>query len=670
LSAQPRGQGARSGEGGGRRRRSRARGGGSATDGDPDVAPCSSTGPARGSAGTSTWDPPSGADWFALVGVCTLAVLVHLNTLANGFTLDDQPIILWNDQVHGIRRILDAVTGPYWPNSPDHLGLYRPVTLLTFAVDWDLWGGRPFGFHLVNVLLHAGVTALVFRLLGGIGAGLIGAVVGAAIFAVHPVHVEAVANVVGRAELLAAGGFLAACLVHLRGSRGWGAAACVGGLYLLSMGSKEIGITLPAVLLLLHFARAGSAAAALESARGHWRSGVALVAALVVYFALRAANIGAAIGDSPAPWFWGEPPATRVWTAIRIWPEYVRLLLFPLELLPDYGPSVILPEPAWSRPLVLLGFLTGGVALAVGLLCWRRARLVSIGLLWFAITVFPVSGLAFPTGILLAERTLYLPSIGLALALAGGIDALRVQRPVWLRPALALLLVLGLGGALRTWVQNPVWRDDASLMRYLVQTRPDNYRAQWALAHDLAARGEFDRALEYMAAALEVVPGYFNLRMEYGMGLFDLGRYEEAADQFAFARELVPEAELTHLLHLVSLVQAGRNEEAVAVGAGVLARLPESDAAHHHLAIALGRIGAWEEARWARTQAIRLDAGALGWEQWVHLAAIEVGAGEAEAALRALVQATERAPPEGEVPTLEELTHLLSQEDGTGIPFW
>ena len=189
--------------------------------------------------------------WVFAVLLCLLAAGVHLNSLANGFALDDYFVIERNPQVQGLDRLGNAVTGAYLPTGPARLGMYRPVTSATFAVDWDLWDARPFGFHLVNVLLHAAVTALVFALLLELGTGLFAAAAAGAIFAVHPVHVEAVANVVGRAEILAALFFLLACIAFLRLRPGWRTAAVAGLLYLGALLSKEIGVTLPAALLLL-----------------------------------------------------------------------------------------------------------------------------------------------------------------------------------------------------------------------------------------------------------------------------------------------------------------------------------------------------------------------------------------------------------------------------------
>ncbi|MCH7683917.1 MAG: hypothetical protein IIB35_09445, partial [Gemmatimonadetes bacterium] len=146
-----------------------------------------------------------------------VACLVFANASRNGWAVDDIPVVRDNPAAHSIGAALDAAFSPYWPANPDgsSWGLYRPAAVVSYAVDWTVSGGRPWWFHVVNVLLHGLVTALVVVVagawllpVGALGAGLL--------FAIHPVHVEAVANVVGRAEILAALGLLTAVLTARR----------------------------------------------------------------------------------------------------------------------------------------------------------------------------------------------------------------------------------------------------------------------------------------------------------------------------------------------------------------------------------------------------------------------------------------------------------------------
>src|SRR5208282_3099849 len=141
-----------------------------------------------------------------------VAMLVYGNTLLNGFTFDDDPYILRNPTVTNL-----SIKGLFVPTRASNI--FRPVSFATFALNLAVGGGHPFGFHLFNLLLHAAVTLLLYlvlrKLLEGVQQGATVAWVAALLFAVHPIHTEAVASIVGRFELLAVGFLLAAWLLHL-----------------------------------------------------------------------------------------------------------------------------------------------------------------------------------------------------------------------------------------------------------------------------------------------------------------------------------------------------------------------------------------------------------------------------------------------------------------------
>jgi len=149
-----------------------------------------------------------------LVGI--LAALVFANSLANEYAYDDRHIIVDNTAIHSLETLPGSLVTPYWPTAYGReLGLWRPVTTGAFGVQWMLGGGSPLLFHLVNVLGHAAASVLVLVLLAHL-MSLPAALAAGLLFAVHPVHVEAVANVVGFSEVFSTAALLAACLVHVR----------------------------------------------------------------------------------------------------------------------------------------------------------------------------------------------------------------------------------------------------------------------------------------------------------------------------------------------------------------------------------------------------------------------------------------------------------------------
>lgn len=665
--------------------------------------------------------------WTALA-LAALAAAVYANAAGNGFALDDEFIIVNNERVHGIDRIPQALTKPYWPRAPGRIGLFRPLTVSTFAVEWELWGHDPRPFHLTNIALHALVTVLVFALLMGVlreGDGpdpaarsdparqdpatrrrptTLAAAAGAAVFAVHPVHTEAVANTVGRAEVLATAFVLAAAVLYVRGDlsrtrrRLWGGAAVIAVAYLLGLASKEIAVTLPALLLVLEAGRGwrgGSVGGAAPGASGSgggfrdWAGGfggfggvreyagrvlarwpvyAAAGVALLGYLGARRAVLGTALGNDAAPFFQPLTGFERLLTAVSVWPEYLRLLLFPAELVADYSPGVLMPVGAVG-PEVVAGVLVGALAVLVVVGAWARARPVALGVVFFVVAVLPVSNLVVPIGVLLAERTLYLPSVGLALGVAGAWRWVTSERPAW-RPVaggvLALAVVLG---GLRTWVRNPTWRSTDAVMATLAADHPESFRVQWMLAGELQARGRTAEALERYRRAADLLPGHYQLRLQYARALLDAGRVDEAIAGFRAARHAVPELPEAHVFLMVALLRDRRPADAVDAGRRALERHPRHRGVYHQLAIALARSGDYAEARRARRQSIDLGGPRASWLQILHEAELLLRLGRPDSAGLALDAARRRAPDPDAVPSLETLSRAIETADSAVLPY-
>ena len=276
-----------------------------------------------------------------------LAAFVYANTLRDGLIYDDRPVILVNEAV---RQPLDWRTillTSSWAPKGELTDSYRPLTVWTFALNHAVHGDRPLGYHLVNLLAHAGVSALVVLLaatfgLSGVTAGLAGA-----LFAVHPIHTEAVASVVGRAELLAAGLGLLALLVQRRAAEaGWplGTSATAALLYASALLAKEQAIAFAALMPLadLVFTDRGSLrvfARRLASRRALVY--LALVAITAGYLLLRAVALGQVVGAREIP-SWMNPtasasPALRVLTALEVQALALKLLALPIGLSADYS---------------------------------------------------------------------------------------------------------------------------------------------------------------------------------------------------------------------------------------------------------------------------------------------------------------------------------------------
>jgi hypothetical protein len=579
-------------------------------------------------AGTSAWI------------VFAAALAAHLTSLLNGFANDDTLIVPLNRVVTG-GSWYQALLGPYWQIAREGAGLYRPVTIGSFTLEWRLWGGSPLGFHVANILLHGLVTLLVLVLLRRL-LPAVPALVGALWFALQPVHVEAVANVVGRSELLAAAYFLAACLLYVDGAAWEGArragrlaGLCV--LYLLAVGSKEIAATLPAVLVLLEAARVGEEPLRRRLGR-QLPVYVSLLAMLATYVLLRWAVLGTVLGEVPAPWFRGAGQGARVLTALTLWIQYLRLMVLPLSLSSDYAPGVV-SVATGVTPAVVTGaaILVAWVALAAW--TWRRTRPIGLGLTWFLLTILPVSNLLFPTGMLVAERTLYLPSVGGALAVGGiVIVALRhvpKGRARFVPPAAGIVL-----SALFLWrceTRGPTWASTGTVVSTLLREHPESYVSMRIEAGQFARVGDTARAAEAYEKAIGLAPGLYSLLVEAGGFYLNAHREDRGAQLLKEAIQLRPAQPTAYVLLAGQRLRLGDGRDAHRIALQGLARSgPSADlwALVSESYIAKGDL---EAAVRARRAALGVDPSSA--PNWGRLADLLEALGRKEEAAAARAQA-------------------------------
>lgn len=455
--------------------------------------------------------------FFALV-IVVLAVAASATSLRNGFTYDDRWIIADNGRVHSVRALWHYFTESYWPMKSG-AALYRPVVVFAYSLQWAVGGGSPFVFHLVNVLLAAACAVAVYWVAGFLVAPSI-AFLAAALFAVHPVHVEAIANVVGQAELWAALIVLLAFGLYARdrqdGPLRRETGVIIWFLFTIGLFVKEHVIVLPALLVAaeLFVYADGTLLQRLRRLRLLlWP----MLAVVVAFLAIRVQVIGGIGGDVEHPSLQRQGFVARLFIMLGVFPEYARLLLWPARLFADYSPRqlMVYSSPDVSQlPGVALLLSVG----ALFVLSVRRAPLAAFGMSWFALLVAPVTNILIPTGILVAERTLYLPSVGAMLVLAIGADMLRTRLRAdgsTLQGAVPLLVVLLIGlGVVRSATRNTFWHDSDSAFEKMVDEAPLNFKAHFAYGGQLFERHKGkDGELEWRVA-IALMPEYHGVYMD------------------------------------------------------------------------------------------------------------------------------------------------------------
>jgi hypothetical protein len=437
------------------------------------------------------------------------AAAVAAPSIRNEFVADDRWVIAERPFLHHPPSIGAVLVEPYWPATFGG-SMWRPAVLTSFALDYRI-SESPHWFHVENVIWAAIATALLTLLACELAGPLTGLITGL-LFAVHPVHVEAVANVVGRAELMAAAAYAAALLCALRAEQrpiyliGVALAAAFG------MASKELVVTLPATVVLVYVARR------LDWRRA-WRPAIAAAVPLVGYFVIyslvNAHRVFFAGGIAVGLEGLGVVQRTSAMLPISL--EWWRLLLLPAHLSADYSPGELMVSTG-----ITAGHVLGALVwAALGVVAWRTRRTVpgiAFGLAWFVITVSPVANIVVPMELLIAERTLYLPSFGIAFALASA----AVAAPWSPRVRAAVVGLVVLLGAARSIARIPAWHDDESQYQALKRDAPHSYRTLWLEGKDEFAAGRWGTGEQLLLESIALAPKVAGPR-------YDLGRFYMSA---------------------------------------------------------------------------------------------------------------------------------------------
>ena len=520
--------------------------------------------------------------WLAAISLALLAIASSAAGILNEFTYDDRPVIQYNpfmQDLHGWWRVF---TRSYWPQNWGGDG-YRPLTSLAFKLEFALSGGNAAVVHGVNIVLYALVAVLAFHLARRMMPDWCAWVV-AALFAVHPVHVEAVANGVGQSELLAAVFLVPAVTLYLRGRmRDSGALAprTVAAIALLYAGacfSKEHGIVLPALLIAAELTVIDDATSFRDRVRRLRPFYLGLAAIAVAFLGARShvfAGQGIAGFQAFQPFASLRLSSTdRILTAISVVPDWLRLLYWPAHLSSEYSPPDIeIAQGLSVSQLPGLVLLLAIIALAVKLR--RKQPVVSFGIAFAAITLLPSSNFLITTGILIAERTLFLPSLGAMIALGGllvpAIAAWRARfaGPVALAPQLLCGAVL-LTGAARSEQRTTVWHDNDTLFRRAVVDAPLSYRTHYMFGswlfqhrHIIAGEAEYKIALKLFPYDPYMT---FNLAERYR----EFGMCQHAIPQYQWTLGLDPNFPLGRTELADCLYQVRQFDEAKAAALDAL----------------------------------------------------------------------------------------------------
>ena len=524
---------------------------------------------------------------------------------------DDGKYILENPHV----RTGVTAEGFIWAFTSAYASNWHPLTWLSHMLDVQLFGLDPGPHHLVNVLFHAINTVLLFLLLLRMTGAYWQSVFVAALFALHPLHVESVAWVAERKDVLSAFFWMVTLLLYAWYVKRPGRMRYLLTLCSFALGlmSKPMLVTLPIVLLLmdywplgrLQFGQAGLLTRKDPASAVQKPFLWSLIWEKAPFFVLTAASSivtiyaqhkGGAMSSIKV-----VPITFRFINALWAYVLYLVKMVWPVDLAVLYP----LPITLTIAQGLFAGAFLGGVSFLV-IRSAKRHPYFLVGWLWYLVTLVPVIGLVQVGSQSMADRYTYLPLIGIFIMLAWGMRIAagndRVRRAALSAAAIVLLIAC----SVCTWFQLGYWKNSITLFSHAASSVSGNYIAHEALGLALAKNNRFDEAITQYSESLRIWPEYDRALIGMGNVLVRQGRMDEAADCANKALRLKPDSSEAHFLLGFVLMNQGRNDEALDHYFAGLRSDPENEGIHHVIGVILGSQGKLDESIAQFSEALRI----------------------------------------------------------------
>jgi len=538
------------------------------------------------------------------IAICAALVLLTLATywpaINHDFVnYDDDDYVYENDVV---QRGLTA-QNVHWAFTSREAANWHPLTWLSHMLDCQLYGLDAGGHHLTSLILHIAGTLLLFLLLArATGARICSAVV-AALFALHPLHVESVAWVAERKDVLSGLFWMATVAAYIRYAAQPGPRRYLAVVILLALGlmAKPMLVSLPLVLLLLDYWPL--------QRRERWsrliqeKIPLAALAVASSIITLIAQKSGMAVSSLAQ-----HPLGVRVANALLSYATYVLKMFWPVDL------AVLYPHPGSDLPwlrVIASALLLAGISIAAHRM--RRSRPYFIaGWLWFLITLVPVIGIVQVGGQAWADRYTYIPYVGLFMAIVWGIgDLLSRVRPPKISAALVALAacvpILIFAAAARN--QLGYWQNSFTLFERTLEVTGDNGATLVNLAEHVSSAGKYEQALVYLKRAHDLNPEQVKVLYDIGIVLHNLERFNEAAHWFRLAIRQDPMLADAHLYLGAGMMQQRRFDAAYRNFSRAAEISPANPDTHFNMGVAMAAQQRLDEAISHYSRALELRPG-------------------------------------------------------------
>lgn len=560
---------------------------------------------------------------FLAVLLIVLSLLLYWNTLHHNFVnFDDTTLVVKNHYIKALS--LENLKAIF---TPGVVGAYQPLRTLSYALDYHFWKLNPTGYHLTNILCHAVNTLLVFFIAYLLSKHLLLACLAALIFAVHPIHVEAVAWVSGRRDVLASAFALCSFLSFLRifpplysneaakpRRSGWKQGILYGLsclLFVAGLLTKPTVVILPLLFIVYDLCFVD------PPLFRQWRRSWLYLPLFVLAFFLTQLFLSVARTSGVVEThFHATNPVMRTWTMLRVLAEYVFMLFIPRHLSVTYGVQM---SASVLESSVLIGVILLTFIVIVMFLAWQQTKFVFFGIAWFFVTLLPVSNI-IPIAIIKADRYLYLPSVGFCLVSAwlivrGGTLLARTTKARLVTIAYwgMICLVLMVYSFL-TVQRNRDWKDSHTLWTATLETHPDSSIALNNLGLIYAEEGMHEKAIALYEQVLALHPEQEHIERVY-VNMADayvaLHMFDQAIEYYQQALETTPEYIDAYLGLANMSIELQQYEHAEQIYQQALALENQTDRVYTQLGNLAMLQGKYETARTFFQKALNINPAAI-----------------------------------------------------------
>lgn len=544
-------------------------------------------------------------DLLCILVITLVTLLCFANSLSGEFIFDDYIAVVEHPTVKYLSNIPKLFLQGYFGDDSS-AGLYRPLTSLSFAINFAISGQNPTSYHLLSIFIHIINSGLIYVLTYFYSRQRFLALMSALFFAIHPVHSEAVSAIYGRPELLATMFLLVAWLTYQQSNKNnlYYVVSLVS--YFLSLLCKESGIVLIGILFLVQICQTDSLGSCND-----WKEKLTPSKRLLGYilvtlpYLLIRVWVTKAFGIPKAGQFFGnETFLTRLYTMSLGYVEYFKLLVWPAKLYTEYNYSVIPKATTLNLP-VALSLLLITLIVILGIWQIKRNPLIAFAILFFFVTTSIVSNIFISTGILIAERTIYLPVASICLLLAVVLYQTYIKG--WEKVAIVSFIAILSLGIIRTYIRNFDFYSNFTFFSSIIKLAPNHPKGNYGLGLYYEDNKEFDKAELYFKKALELSPNSALIHVIIGNLYNKQGRSDMAMAMFKKAISLDGNNADAHSFYGAGLLAQGNLCEAKVHLKKAIDLNKSIAKAHNNLGIVYAELNMYLEATSEFETAINLD---------------------------------------------------------------